>query len=145
MKTELHVPSDLQFLSVVENWLLGSLELVMGDRVDWQRQSNRLRLVLVEAYSNVVRHAHRDKPNLPVLIRLELKGRDIALEIWDQGEGYDLANYHEPDPESLQEGGYGWLILNRLMDQVEYTLQVDGLNCLKLQTSLPELAQTNKI
>ncbi|HIK14165.1 MAG TPA: anti-sigma regulatory factor [Leptolyngbyaceae cyanobacterium M33_DOE_097] len=145
MKTELHVPSDLQFLNVVENWLLGSLELVMGDRVDWQRQSNRLRLVLVEAYSNVVRHAHRDKPNLPVLIRLELKGRDIALEIWDQGDGYDLTNYHEPDPESLQEGGYGWLILNRLMDQVEYTLQVDGLNCLKLQTSLPELAQTNKI
>jgi len=145
MKTELHVPSDLQFLNVVENWLLGSLELVMGDRVDWQRQSNRLRLVLVEAYSNVVRHAHRDKPNLPVLIRLELKERDIALEIWDQGDGYDLTNYHEPDPESLQEGGYGWLILNRLMDQVEYTLQVDGLNCLKLQTSLPELAQTNKI
>ncbi len=144
MKTELHVPSDLQFLAVVENWLLGSLELVMGDRVDWQRQSNRLRLVLVEAYSNVVRHAHKDKPNIPVLIRLELQGRDIALEIWDQGEGYNLSDYNEPDPESLQEGGYGWLILNRLMDQVEYTLQVDGLNCLKLQASLPELAQINK-
>ncbi len=144
MKTELHVPSDLQFLAVVENWLLGSLELVMGDRVDWQRQSNRMRLVLVEAYSNVVRHAHKDRPNIPVLIRLELQGRDIALEIWDQGEGYNLSDYHEPDPESLQEGGYGWLILNRLMDQVEYTLQVDGLNCLKLQASLPELAQTNK-
>jgi serine/threonine-protein kinase RsbW len=144
MKTELHVPSDLQFLAVVENWLLGSLELVMGDRVDWQRQSNRMRLVLVEAYSNVVRHAHKDRPNIPVLIRLELQGRDIALEIWDQGEGYNLSDYNEPDPESLQEGGYGWLILNRLMDQVEYTLQVDGLNCLKLQASLPELAQTNK-
>lgn len=144
MKTELNVPSDLQFLAVVENWLLGSLELVMGDRVDWPRQSNRLRLVLVEAYSNVVRHAHKDRPNIPVSIRLELQGRDIALEIWDQGEGYNLSDYEEPDPESLQEGGYGWLILNRLMDRVEYTLQVDGLNCLKLQTSLPDIAQTNK-
>lgn len=142
MQTELHVPSDLQFLSIVENWLLGSLEVALGDRVDWPRQSNRLRLVLVEAYSNVVRHAHKDQPNIPVLIRLELKDRDIALEIWDQGEGFDLTTYLEPNPESLQEGGYGWLILNRLMDRVEYSLQVNGSNCLKMEASLPELAQT---
>ncbi|NJO73114.1 MAG: ATP-binding protein, partial [Leptolyngbyaceae cyanobacterium RM1_406_9] len=71
MRTELHVPSDLKFLTIVENWLLGSLESELGNEVDWPRQANRLRLVLVEAYSNVVRHAHRDQPNLPVLIRLE--------------------------------------------------------------------------
>ncbi|MBD2020799.1 anti-sigma regulatory factor [Leptolyngbya sp. FACHB-36] len=138
MKTELQVPSDLRFLTIVENWMLGSLQAVMGDRVDWQRQSTRLRLVLVEAYSNVVRHAHRDQPNLPVLIRLELRDGDLALEIWDQGSGFDLSNYLEPNPEAQQEGGYGWLILNRLMDRVEYQLQIDGQNCLKLETSLPE-------
>jgi serine/threonine-protein kinase RsbW len=142
MKTELRIPSDLQFLSIVENWLLGSLEVAVGDRVDWPRLSNRLRLVLVEAYSNVVRHAHKDQPNIPVLIRLELQGKDIALEIWDQGEGFDLTSYLEPTPESMQEGGYGWLILNRLMDRVEYSLQVDGLNCLKLEASLPEVTPT---
>ena len=76
MKTELHIPSDLKFLGIAEGWLLGSLEAELGDTVDWGRQSNRLRLALVEAYSNVVRHAHRDQPNLPVLIRLELKDRD---------------------------------------------------------------------
>jgi len=141
MRTELNVPSDLKFLSIVENWLLGSLEVEVGDHVDWPRQSNRLRLVLVEAYSNVVRHAHKDQPNLPVLIRLELKEGDIALEIWDQGKGYDTSTYAPPTPESMQEGGYGWLILNRLMDRVEYQLQIDGLNCLKLEASLPEAAK----
>ncbi len=138
MRTELHVPSDLKFLTIVENWLLGSLELEVGDYVDWPRQSNRLRLVLAEAYSNVVRHAHRDKPNLPVLIRLELKERDIALEVWDHGQGYDLSTYMAPSPEDMQDGGYGWLIMNRLMDKVEYRLQIDGRNCLKLEASLPE-------
>ncbi|HIK29229.1 MAG: anti-sigma regulatory factor [Oscillatoriaceae bacterium SKW80] len=138
MRTELHVPSDLRFLRIVENWLLGSLELEIGDYVDWPRQSNRLRLVLAEAYSNVVRHAHKDQPNLPVLIRLELKDRDIALEVWDHGQGYDLSTYMAPSPEDMQDGGYGWLIMNRLMDKVEYRLQIDGRNCLKLETSLPE-------
>jgi serine/threonine-protein kinase RsbW len=139
MKTELHVPSDLKFLAVVESWLLGSLEVELGDSVDWQRQSNRLRLALVEAYSNVVRHAHRDRPNLPVLMRLELKDRDLILEIWDCGKGFDLSTYLPPKPDDRQESGYGWLIMNRLMDRVEYRLQVNGRNCLKLETTLPEL------
>ncbi|MBD2464291.1 anti-sigma regulatory factor [Oscillatoria sp. FACHB-1407] len=136
MRTELHVPSDLKFLNIVENWLLGSLEVELGDHVDWPRQANRLRLVLVEAYSNVVRHAHRDQPNLPVLMRLELKERDIYLEIWDHGKGFDLSTYLPPAPEQHQEGGYGWLILNRLMDKVEYRLQINGQNCLMLEATL---------
>lgn len=138
MRTELHVPSDLKFLNIVESWLLGALEIELGDDVDWPRQANRLRLVLVEAYSNVVRHAHRNQPNLPVLMRLELKDRDIVLEIWDHGRGYDLSTYLPPTPEDKQEGGYGWLILNRLMDRVEYRLQVNGRNCLMLEATLPQ-------
>jgi serine/threonine-protein kinase RsbW len=136
MRTELHVPSDLKFLMIVENWLLGSLEAELGDSIDWPRQANRLRLVLVEAYSNVVRHAHRDQPNLPVLIRLELKHREVCLEIWDHGKGFDLSTYLPPEPTDLQDGGYGWLILNRLMDRVEYRLQVNGQNCLTLGATL---------
>ncbi|MCW6038617.1 ATP-binding protein [Spirulina subsalsa FACHB-351] len=142
MKTELNVPSDLKFLAVVERWLLDCLQIELGDSVEWPRQSNRLRLALVEAYSNVVRHAHRDKPDLPVLLRLELDERDVALEIWDHGNGFDLSTYLPPNPDDKQEGGYGWLIMNRLMDKVEYRLQVNGRNCLKLETSLPEIKPT---
>jgi serine/threonine-protein kinase RsbW len=138
MRTELHVPSDLKFLTIVEEWLLESLKLELEDMVDWTRQASRLRLVLVEAYSNVVRHAHREQPNLPILIRLELKDRDLHLEIWDHGKGYDISTYLPPAPTEHQEGGYGWLILNRLMDRVEYRLQVNGRNCLTLEATLPE-------
>ena len=141
MITELNIPSDLRFLNIVESWLLGCLEVELGESVDWPRQSNRLRLALVEAYSNVVRHAHKEQRELPVEMRLELKSRDIALEVWDHGEGYDLGTYLPPDPKKKQEGGYGWLIMNRLMDRVEYRLQVDGRNCLKLEASLPEVSK----
>ena len=136
MKTELHIPSELRFLSIVENWLLGCLEMDLGESEDWSRQSNRLRLVLAEAYSNVVRHAHKDRPHLPVTLRLELHQSNIVLEGWDFGRGYQLENYEAPTPEALQEGGYGWLIMNRLMDRVEYIAQEDGRNCLKLEADL---------
>ncbi len=136
MKSELHVPSDLRFLTTVENWLLGCLEIELKEFANWSQHSNRLRLALVEAYSNVVRHAHKNQPYLPVLIRLEIKEYDIVLEIWDCGEGYDVSNYMPPSPIDKQEGGYGWLIINRLMDRVDYQLQINGCNCLKLEATL---------
>jgi serine/threonine-protein kinase RsbW len=141
MKSELHVPSDLSFVNIVETWLLGCLKIQLGDSVDWSEQSGRLRLALVEAYSNAVRHAHKDQPGLPVLLRLELKDRKLAIEVWDYGQGFDMSTYFPPNPTQKQEGGYGWLIMNRLMDKVEYRLQVDGGNCLKLETTIPEHLQ----
>jgi serine/threonine-protein kinase RsbW len=143
MKSELHVPSDLNYLNIVENWLLGCLKIQLGESVDWSRQSSRLRLALVEAYSNVVRHAHKEQSSILILLRLELKERDISLEVWDYGSGFDLSTYFPPNPVDKQEGGYGWLIMNRLMDKVEYQLKVDGANCLKLEATIPELANSH--
>jgi serine/threonine-protein kinase RsbW len=86
----------------------------------------------------VVRHAHEDQPHIPVLLKLELQSAHLCLEVWDQGQGFDLGAYLPPSPETQQEGGYGWLILNRIMDKVEYDLKVhDQLNCLRLQATLP--------
>lgn len=51
--------------------------------------------------------------------------------------GYDLSTYLSPAPDDLQEHGYGWLILNRLMDKVEYRLQINGRNCLSLEATIP--------
>lgn len=137
MQTELHIPSDLRFLPVLEAWMLESLRLEMVHLQDWPQWQNRLRLVLVEAYSNVVRHAHRDCPDIPVVVRLDLQAETLCLEIWDQGSGFDLSTYLPPSPMAHQEGGYGWLILNRLMDKVEYQVKIQGrYNCLRLQADL---------
>ncbi len=138
MQTELHIPSDLRFLTVIEEWMLGALRLELGEWNDWPKWENRLRLVLVEAYSNVVRHAHRDQPHIPVMLRLDLQSEALYLEVWDQGQGFDLSTYLPPSPDQYQEGGYGWLILNRLMDKVEYQVKIHGQqNCLRLQANLP--------
>ncbi|KPQ36101.1 MAG: serine/threonine-protein kinase RsbW [Phormidesmis priestleyi Ana] len=141
LKTELIVPSDLRFLEVVEHWLLESLQLEIGQELDWTGVKGRLRLVVVEVYSNIVRHAHNEQPDLPVLIRIELEDNNLSLEVWDQGKGFKLDDYAAPMPGDFQEGGYGWLILHRIMDRVEYQLRVGGdRNCLKLEKDLAATA-----
>lgn len=137
MQTELSIPSDLRYIAVVEHWLLESLEIELKDTVDWQTQSSRLRLALVEAYSNVVRHAHKSQADIPIVLKLTLVDRTLALEIWDSGEGFNIDNYNAPTPSDFKEGGYGWLIIRRLMDKVEYKLHLDGRNCLQLEVNLP--------
>jgi serine/threonine-protein kinase RsbW len=141
MKSELHVPSNLNCVNIVESWLFGCLKVYLGDSFNLSEQSSRLRLVLIEAYSNAVRHAHKDKPSLPILLRLEIKDRNLSIEVWDYGNGFDMSEYFPPHPTQKQEGGYGWLIMNSLMDKVEYKLQIDGANCLKLETTIPEQIQ----
>ncbi len=139
MKTELAIPSDLKFLAVVEDWLLSSLKAEIGTDIDldWKKVESRLRLVIVEVYSNIVRHAHQDRPDIPVVLRLGLEGRFLSLEVWDEGHGFDIRNYQAPNPNTPQEGGYGWLILHQLMDRVDYQLRVgDGRNCLTLEKDL---------
>ncbi|MEL6159732.1 MAG: anti-sigma regulatory factor [Cyanobacteria bacterium J06623_5] len=141
LKTELTVPSDLKFMEVVEHWLLESLQLEIDQKIDWTQVEKRLRLVVVEVYSNIVRHAHNEKPELPVLIRIELEDNNLSLEVWDQGQGFKLDDYAAPSPSDFQEGGYGWLILHRIMDRVEYQLHVGGdRNCLKLEKDLTSAA-----
>lgn len=137
LKTELTVPSDLRFMEVVEHWLLESLQLEIDTEIDWSQVEKRLRLVVVEVYSNIVRHAHNEKPELPVLIRIEMTNNNLSLEVWDEGAGFNIEEYAAPKPGDFQEGGYGWLILHRIMDRVEYQLRVGGdRNCLKLEKDL---------
>ena len=138
MRTELRIPSDLKFLTVIEEWLLGSLRVELGDWGEWPKWESRLRLVIVEAYSNVVRHAHKDRPQVLVVLKVELQTDLLHIEVWDQGQGFDLSTYLPPTPDLQQEGGYGWMILNRLMDKVEYQAKGQGRgNCLRLQAHLP--------
>ncbi|ASC72213.1 Serine-protein kinase RsbW [Halomicronema hongdechloris C2206] len=139
MKTELHIPSDPRFLMVVENWLLDALRVELAQQSDWPQVASRLRLALVEAYSNVVRHAHAEQPSLPTVMVLQVTDVAISLEVWDSGIGFDLSSSpeHLPAPSDCRDGGYGWLILCRLMDEVQYYRQVEGgRNCLRLTSFL---------
>ncbi|MEM7067185.1 MAG: ATP-binding protein, partial [Cyanobacteria bacterium P01_B01_bin.77] len=85
----------------------------------------------------IVRHAHQDHPEIPVVLRLGVEGSFLSLQVWDEGHGFDMRNYQPPSPGDPQEGGYGWLILHQLMDRVDYQLRVgDGRNCLTLEKDL---------
>jgi serine/threonine-protein kinase RsbW len=79
-----------------------------------------LKLALTEATSNSVRHAYSDASG-SVEISYELYGDRLAIEVNDEGGGFDPAEEGDAgDLETLTEGGLGIAIIRAIAD--EFTL-----------------------
>jgi serine/threonine-protein kinase RsbW len=84
-----------------------------------------LKLALTEACTNSVRHAYENGRTGNVEIIYEL-GRDrLAIEVGDEGAGFEpLANGDRHD--ELEEGGLGIDIIRALADEVEIGRRDEG-------------------
>jgi serine/threonine-protein kinase RsbW len=127
----LRVKSDLTILNQVQHWFEQfCLQHLSQER--WsESQLYRLNLALAEGFTNAVRHAHHAlPPETSIDIDLKLRGDRLEIRIWDQGKPFNPDALKEPEPGTLQEGGYGWFLLRRLTDRVVYERGSDGRNCL---------------
>jgi serine/threonine-protein kinase RsbW len=85
-----------------------------------------LKLALTEAASNSVRHAYvGDEHAGNVEISYELLPDRLVIEVTDEGEGFDPAEWEGP-PEELSEGGLGIAIIRAIADEVEIGKQPGG-------------------
>jgi serine/threonine-protein kinase RsbW len=97
--------------------------------MDEQSRYN-VRLCVVEAVTNCVRHAYRGAPGKPIEILIRHAGHRLQVSVRDQGEPMPEGlvgarpgtNLRPPQP--LSEGGRGLFLIDALMDDVEF--HVDG-------------------
>src|SRR2546421_1987110 len=80
-----------------------------------------LKLALTEACTNSVQHAYQDGREGTVEILYELEPDRLAVEVADQGAGFELLEQEaEADPEAeLSESGLGIAIIRAIADEVE--------------------------
>jgi serine/threonine-protein kinase RsbW len=130
---KLAVHTDIYQLSKVQEWF-EQFQSQIPRRV-WI-QSN---LVLVEAFTNVVEHAHGHLPeSTPIEIELELTDHSLELHIWDYGQPFDMEAeiaksraMHEDcvDIQDIPTGGRGLIIAQTIADRLSYVRQPDQRNC----------------
>jgi serine/threonine-protein kinase RsbW len=78
-----------------------------------------LKLALTEACSNSVRHAYGSSEDGHVEIVYELAPEQIAIEVVDDGEGFDPAVEGDLAGGDLSEGGLGIAIIRAIADEFE--------------------------
>jgi serine/threonine-protein kinase RsbW len=85
---------------------------------------DQLSLAVDEACTNVIRHAYGGSKSGPVDITVDVDPDQFRITIRDEGDAIDLERYSEPDlDKSIRRrrgGGFGVLIMRKLMDLVEY-------------------------
>lgn len=129
----LTVNSKLTVLNYVQKWFEKfwlQHDPATIDRRD--HQLYRLNLALAEGFTNAVRHAHSGlSADTSIDIQVTLHDDRMEIQIWDWGQPFDPTGIREPQPGTLQEGGYGWFLLRRLADEVSYDRRGQR-NCLRI-------------
>jgi serine/threonine-protein kinase RsbW len=136
LQDRLTVESHVRFFEKVQVWFEDFCFKYLPQH-GWpncQRSYRNLNLALAESFTNVVRHAHRDlPPETPIEIEVTLWINDrLEIKIWDYGKPFDPGTIPEPEPGTLQVGGYGWYLIRRSVDYFIYERSPDNRNCLRI-------------
>ena len=127
-KAFFQVNTDLNALAEVLSWFDQFKGPPLSDR-DWLQ----CQLMLAEAFTNAVRHAHKGRP-VELLIDIEVMtfAEQIEMRLWDWGDPFNLTDLLECLPlafEQESEGGRGLQLMRKLADALSYT-RLDDRNCL---------------
>lgn len=114
----LRVPARAEYIALARLALSGLADIIaLPDEL-----LADLKLALTEAVSNSVRHAYADGAGF-VAIAYELSGGSLAVEVVDDGKGFDPDRPPRLEGEELTEGGLGIAIIRTIADEFELQSQ----------------------
>jgi serine/threonine-protein kinase RsbW len=134
---EITIPNETRYLSLIgkigENVATG-LDHYEGDR---ENLADQINTVLTEALANAIEHANIADPAKEVVVRINISDKELAIRVFDNGQGFDLNRVSVPsfDLDLLDEKGRGLFIIRSLMDSVVYK-KTNGGNVLEMKKSL---------
>jgi len=101
-----------------------------------------INLILTELLTNIVLHAYDKRGDGKIELRARFAGQFLELLIIDQGRELPKkvlekrpVEFDGEDFLALPEGGFGWSIVNAIVDEIEYQ-RVDSSNRLMLRKNI---------
>jgi serine/threonine-protein kinase RsbW len=106
-----------------------------------ETEAYQVQLALVEAVTNVIRHAYDGQPGQEVEVTVTLRPQCLSFQVKDTGVPLPVLkppalDFDPRDVQHLPEGGMGLVIVHRVMDRVEYR-RVGETNILTMDKNIP--------
>jgi serine/threonine-protein kinase RsbW len=121
--------------------LLGFLDEVIAAASLDPSTAHDLRLAAEEVCSNVIAHAYPDGAQGPVTLRFSSQPDRAVVTVEDAGIPFDPAAAPAPrlddDWRQRPEGGLGWRLVRRVMDEIRHEPLAGGGNRVTLVKHLP--------
>ncbi len=124
----LTIPSDLRLLPVARGFVEAACQVGGLD----DSTTDAVVLATGEAVSNVMRHAHRSRPEACLQIQCRVTPGAIEVCLLDEGEPFDLAAVPHLDPGELRLGGRGVFLMRALMDELDCRPRGERGNTLRM-------------
>jgi serine/threonine-protein kinase RsbW len=129
----LTLPSSPRMLSVARTFVEA---VCLARQVD-RTTIHALVLATGEAVTNIVRHAHRDRPEAAMQIQCRVRPDTVEITFLDEGEPFDLNKVPHLDPSEMRPGGRGVYLIRILMDEIICLPRGQGGNELRLVKRWP--------
>ncbi len=91
-----------------------------------------LALAVHEAVRNVIRHAHQEQMETPLVVQCHCCADRVEVHILDEGEPFDITAVPDLDPAEMRVGGRGIFLMRKLTDQITCERRGDRGNVLRL-------------
>ena len=116
----LELPSDPRVIETAVAYLVDRLRAY---DFNGSRLNLNFRVGVAEALANAMIYGNGGDPDKRVRVEVELSSRAVALQVHDEGEGFDETVVPDPTlPENLEgTGGRGIFLIRELMDEVQYS------------------------
>lgn len=115
----LELPSDLRVIEAAVTYLVNRCQAF---NFGGSRLSLNFRVGMAEALANAMIYGNGRDPGKRVRVEVEFSARGVAVEVMDEGAGFDPDAVVDPtEPAFLERtGGRGIFLLRKLMDEVQY-------------------------
>jgi serine/threonine-protein kinase RsbW len=89
---------------------------------------NQIVLAVDEVVANLIIHGNNEDESRFLDVRLNMRGQEFGIELEDESPtSYSPSSYREPDLQEFvrigKKGGVGMMLVNRIMDKVEFTTE----------------------
>ena len=130
-RSEVEISSDLNELSRARAFVRDVCAAIAELALDEEAVS-QLELAVTEAASNIMRHAYRGRTDQRIQLDAEVFPDRLLLRLHHLGETFDPNAVSSPTFDGTQEGGFGMFIIGRSVDEVKYSRDERGRNCISM-------------
>ncbi len=124
---KLEIPADLKYLDTVAMMVETVANQANGTRED-SLVTSALKLAVHEICVNIIEHAYHGRPGkIQISFQIANPPAKIVVELCDQGDAANVANFVQPNLEEPQVKGYGLYLVKNLVDNVDYS-RIGGTN-----------------
>ena len=127
--------SDLNQLASVRSFVRNFCENI-PDFLFGDDRKDQIVLAVNEATTNIIKHAYKVRSEEKIQITAGVSADQVVIRLYDWGTSFDPESIQPPKLDGSQEGGFGVYIISQSVDEVHYSRDTDGRNCIELIINL---------